>query len=57
MQTRKAIELKFHDADESVKEFYFYLGLLSTKFAVLENNMLFLLGRLVADDLFLTNTL
>lgn len=48
---------KFTNVSEEVKEFYYYLGLLSTKFAILEYNMLQLLGLMVADDFVLINTL
>lgn len=57
MRAKKTTELKFRNANDAIKEFYFYLGLLSTKFSILEYNTLLLLGRLITDDLFLTNTL
>jgi len=57
MQIRKTIEFKFQNAEESIKEFYFYMGLLSTKFAILEYNVLLILGKLITDDFVLTNTL
>lgn len=50
-------EIKFDNAEESTKEFYFYLGLLSTKFAVIESNLLSLLGSLITNDFVLTNTI
>lgn len=39
------------------KEFYFFLGLLSTKFAIVEYNIIKFLGRLVTDNFVLTNTI
>jgi len=43
--------------DESKKEFYYYLGLLSTKFAKLEFNLLSILSKLILDDFVLTSTI
>lgn len=37
------------------KEFYFYLGLLSTKFAEMETNIISILGGLITDEIFLIN--
>jgi hypothetical protein len=48
---------KYLQVDNAHKEFYYYLGLISTKFAILESNLLSLLGKLVLDDFILTNTL
>ncbi|OJW79520.1 MAG: hypothetical protein BGO69_12370 [Bacteroidetes bacterium 46-16] len=48
---------KYAKASEETKEFYFYLGLLSTKFAIVEYKMLEFLGLLIADDFVLTNTI
>ena len=43
--------------DETEKEFYFFLGLLSTRFSIVEYNILKLLGGLISSDFVLTNTL
>ena len=48
---------KYAEFDDVDKELYFYLGLLSTKFAVLEYNVLKLLGRHISEDFVLTNNL
>jgi hypothetical protein len=48
---------KYSQVDDSHKEFYYYLGLISTKFAILESNLLNLLGKMIIDDFVLTNTL
>jgi hypothetical protein len=48
---------KYTEFDDVDKELYFYLGLLSTKFAVLEYNVLKLLGRHISEDFVLTNNL
>lgn len=40
---------------EVERTFYFHLGLLSTKFAEVEANVISLLGGLITDDLFLIN--
>lgn len=42
---------------EASKEFYYYLGLLSTKFAEVEVNIMSMLGKLVVDEIFLINTI
>jgi hypothetical protein len=42
---------------EAKKEFYYYLGLLSTKFAKLEFNLLSILSKLILDDFVLTFTI
>lgn len=39
------------------KEFYFYLGLISTNFAIVEFNIIKFLGKLIIDDFVLTNTI
>ena len=49
--------LKYSLVDESEKEFYYYLGILSTKFAVLEYNILTILGLLIVDNFVLTGTI
>ena len=48
---------KYNKTEESKKEFYFYLGLLSTLFAKMESNLLTILGSLIADDFVLTTTI
>ena len=48
---------RYSEFDEKHKEFYFYLGLISTRFAVVEYNVLKILGLLISDDNVLTNTL
>lgn len=47
----------FVNAPDASKRFYFYLGLLSTKFAQSEVNIMSLLGKLVVDEVFLMNTI
>lgn len=49
------MEQTFSKVSESTKEFYYYLGLLSIKFAEVENNMLSIIGTLVTDDIFSIN--
>jgi len=56
VRVKKTSKIEFNNADNAAKEFYFHLGVLSTKFAVLEYNFLQLLGRLITDDFVLTNT-
>ena len=48
---------RYSEYQENHREFYFYLGLISTRFAVVEFNVLKMLGLLVSDDFVLTNTL
>lgn len=48
---------RYSEYDEKHKEFYFYLGLISTRFAVVEFKILKMLGLLISDDFVLTNTL
>ena len=48
---------RYKKAGEEKKEFYFYLGLLSTLFAKMESNVLSVLGRLIVDDFVLAQTL
>lgn len=48
---------RYKDFNELEKEFYFHLGLISTRFAVVEYNVLRILGSLISDDFVLTNTL
>lgn len=48
---------KFSEVNNSFKEFYYYLGLISTKFAILEYNTLSILSRLIIDNFVLTNTI
>lgn len=48
---------RYSEFDDEHKEFYFYLGLISTRFAVVEYNILKMLGLLVSDDNVLTNSL
>lgn len=48
---------RYSNAEEPKKEFYFYLGLLSTKFAVMESNLLKILGLLIIDNFVLTATI
>lgn len=57
MAGQKMKEVKFYNAEETTKEFYFYIGLLSTKFAIIESNILSLLGGLITNDFVLTNTI
>jgi len=51
------MEKSFHNSGDTTKEFYYYLGLLSTKFATLENNIMSILGKLITDEIFLINTI
>jgi hypothetical protein len=39
------------------KEFYFHLGLLSTKFAEMETNVISILGGIITDEIFLINSI
>lgn len=48
---------RYNQFKDSEKEFYFYLGLLSTKFSIIEFNTIQLLGKLISDDFVITNTL
>ena len=48
---------RYSNFTDSEKEFYFFLGLLSTKFAVMEYRLLQFLGGLIIDDFVLTNTI
>ena len=48
---------RYSEYEEKHKEFYFYLGLISTRFAVVEYKVLKMLGLLISDDFVLTNTL
>jgi hypothetical protein len=48
---------RYSKTEESKKEFYFYLGLLSTKFAIMESNLLKMLGLLIVDNFVLTSTI
>ncbi|UUF15167.1 MULTISPECIES: hypothetical protein [Flavobacterium] len=47
----------YKNTDESKKEFYFYLGLLSTLFAKMESNLLIITGKLITDDFVLASVL
>jgi len=47
----------FKYATDLQKEFNYYLGLLSTRFAIVENNVMTLLGKLIIDEVFLINTI
>jgi hypothetical protein len=47
----------FLQASQSSREFYYYLGLLSTKFAEVETNIMSIVGKLVIDEVFLINTI
>lgn len=49
--------MKYSKIEEPKKEFYCYLGLLSTKFALMEANIMKILGLLVVDDYILTSLL
>lgn len=48
---------RYSDFEPDEREFYFYLGLLSTKFSILEYNILKILGGLISTDFILSNTL
>ena len=48
---------KYAAASLPKQEFYYYLGLLSTKFAKTEYNILMILGLLIVEDFVLTGTL
>lgn len=45
----------YSNCSEIEKEFFFYLGLLSTKFAEMETNVTSILGGIITDDIFLIN--
>jgi hypothetical protein len=47
---------KYSQTDDFKKEFYFYLGLLSTKFAIMEYKILSLLGNLIVDEFIVAAT-
>lgn len=47
----------YKNTDESKKEFYFYLGLLSTLFAKMESNLLEIVSRFTTDDFVLGYTI
>src|SRR5690606_4915372 len=49
------MKINYSSSSDIVKEFYFYLGLLSTKFAEMETNVVSLLGSLVTEEVFLIN--
>ncbi len=48
--------VNYSKTEEPKKEFYFFLGLLSTKFAIMESNLLTILGLLIIDNFVLTST-
>lgn len=48
---------KYSNTDKPKKEFYFYLGLLSTLFARMESNLITILGQLIVDNFVLTSTI
>lgn len=51
------MENSYQTSGELSKEFYYYLGRLSTKFAEVESNIMSILGKLVIDEVFLINTI
>lgn len=51
------MSMKYKDITEPKREFYCYLGLLSTKFAIMESHITTILGLLIIDDFVLTSTL
>jgi len=48
---------RYKNIPENEKEFYFYLGQMSTSFAKMEYNILTILGNLIIDDFVLTATI
>lgn len=48
---------KYSTSSSVQKEFYFHLGLISTKFSIMEYNILKILGKLIIDEFVLTATL
>lgn len=49
------MKISYTGYDDIEKEFYFHLGLLSTRFAEMETNVMSLLGSIITDEIFLIN--
>jgi hypothetical protein len=55
MTTNLKMKINYSDYNDIEKKFYFHLGLLSTKFAEMETNVISLLGGMITDEIFLIN--
>jgi hypothetical protein len=55
MTTSLKMKTNYADYNDIEKEFYFHLGLLSTKFAEVETNVISILGGIITDEIFLIN--
>lgn len=53
--TNFKMKANYTNYNDIEKEFYFHLGLLSTKFAEIETNVISILGGLITDEIFLIN--
>ena len=49
--------VKFNQTEDKEKEIYFFIGLLSTKFARMEANVIKILDKLIVDDFVISNTI
>ena len=55
MNASLKMKINYSDYNDIEKEFYFHLGLLSTKFAEMETNVISILGGIITEEIFLIN--